>query len=136
MERSQFTWYRSYYEALRTLPAKDFKVAVLAICAYALDEEVPSLSGVPNSVFTLIRPTLDSGRNKAANRLNKRKTNQEQTDNKPEQTRKEKEGEGEREEESEREGENDMLKILPPGGGNRKSPAAGAFSDVFYLCTG
>lgn len=121
MERSQFTWYRSYYEALRTLPAKDFKVAVLAICAYALDEEVPSLSGVPNSVFTLIRPTLDSGRNKAANRLNKRKTNQEQT-------RKEKEGEGEREEESEREGEgeNDMLKILPPGGGNTKSPAAAA----------
>ena len=114
MERSQFTWYRSYYEALRTLPAKDFKVAVLAICAYALDEEVPSLSGVPNSVFTLIRPTLDSGRNKAANRLNKRKTNQEQTDNKPEQTRKEKEG------------ENDMLKILPPGGGNTKSPAAAA----------
>ena len=126
MERSQFTWYRSYYEALRTLPAKDFKVAVLAICAYALDEEVPSLSGVPNSVFTLIRPTLDSGRSKAANRLNKRKTNQEQTDNKPEQTRKEKEGEGEREEESEREGENDMLKILPPGGGNTKSPAAAA----------
>lgn len=126
MERSQFTWYRSYYEALRTLPAKDFKVAVLAICAYALDEEVPSLSGVPNSVFTLIRPTLDSGRNKAANRLNKRKTNQEQTDNKPEQTRKEKEGEGEREEESEREGENDMSKILPPGGGNTKSPAAAA----------
>ena len=126
MERSQFTWYRSYYEALRTLPAKDFKVAVLAICAYALDEEVPSLSGVPNSVFTLIRPTLDSGRNKAANRLNKRKTNQEQTDNKPEQTRKEKEGEGEREEESEREGENDMLKILPPGGGNTKSRAAAA----------
>lgn len=128
MERSQFTWYRSYYEALRTLPAKDFKVAVLAICAYALDEEVPSLSGVPNSVFTLIRPTLDSGRNKAANRLNKRKTNQEQTDNKPEQTSKEKEGEGEREEESEseREGENDMLKILPPGGGNTKSRAAAA----------
>ena len=114
MKREQFTWYRSYYEALRTLPAKDFKVAVLAICAYALDEEVPSLSGVPNSVFTLIRPTLDSGRNKAANRLKKQKTNQEQTDNKSEQTRKEKEG------------ENDMLKRLPPSGGNRKSPAAAA----------
>ena len=96
MKREQFTWYRSYYEALRTLPAKDFQIAVLAICAYALDEEVPDLSGVPNSVFTLIRPTLDSGRNKAANRLKKQKTNQEQTDNKPEQTRNEKEEEGER----------------------------------------
>ena len=139
MKREQFTWYRSYYEALRTLPAKDFKMAVLAICAYALDEEVPDLSGVPYSVFTLIRPTLDSGKIKAANRLNRRKTNreqsenktgtnEEQTDNKSEQTSKEKEGEGEREEESEREreGENDMLKILPPGGGNTKSPAATA----------
>lgn len=137
MKREQFTWYRSYYEALRTLPAKDFQIAVLAICAYALDEEVPDLSGVPYSVFTLIRPTLDSGKIKAANRANKRKTNreqsenkpgtnEEQTDNKPEQTRKEREGEGEREEESEREGENDMLKILPPGGGNTKSPAAAA----------
>lgn len=137
MKREQFTWYRSYYEALRTLPAKDFQIAVLAICAYALDEEIPDLSGVPYSVFTLIRPTLDSGKIKAANRANKRKTNreqsenksgtnEEQTDNKPEQTRKEKEGEGEREEESEREGENDMLKILPPGGGNTKSPAAAA----------
>lgn len=137
MKREQFTWYRSYYEALRTLPAKDFQIAVLAICAYALDEEVPDLSGVPYSVFTLIRPTLDSGKIKAANRANKRKTNreqngnktgtnEEQTDNKPEQTCKEKEGEGEREEESEREGENDMLKILPPGGGNTKSPAAAA----------
>ena len=137
MKREQFTWYRSYYEALRTLPAKDFQIAVLAICAYALDEEVPDLSGVPYSVFTLIRPPLDSGKIKAANRANKRKTNreqsenktgtnEEQTDNKPEQTRKEKEGEGEREEESEREGENDMLKILPPGGGNTKSPAAAA----------
>lgn len=137
MKREQFTWYRSYYEALRTLPAKDFQIAVLAICAYALDEEVPDLSGVPYSVFTLIRPTLDSGKIKAANRANKRKTNreqsenktgtnEEQTDNKMEQTRKEKEGEGEREEESEREGENDMLKILPPGGGNTKSPAAAA----------
>ena len=137
MKREQFTWYRSYYEALRTLPAKDFQIAVLAICAYALDEEIPDLSGVPYSVFTLIRPTLDSGKIKAANRANKRKTNreqsenksgtnEEQTDNKPEQTRKEREGEGEREEESEREGENDMLKILPPGGGNTKSPAAAA----------
>lgn len=139
MKREQFTWYRSYYEALRTLPAKDFQIAVLAICAYALDEEVPDLSGVPYSVFTLIRPTLDSGKIKAANRANKRKTNreqsenktgtnEEQTDNKLEQTRKEKEGEGEREEESEseRDGENDMLKILPPGGGNTKSRAAAA----------
>ena len=102
MERNQFTFYRSYRDALRALNAKDFKTVVLAICDYALDESEPCLSGVPHAVFTLIRPTLDSGRNKAANRQNKTKTKEEQNENKSEQTRKEKEGEKERERERER----------------------------------
>lgn len=100
MERNQFTFYRSYRDALRALNAKDFKAVVLAICDYALDESEPCLSGVPHAVFTLIRPTLDSGRNKAANRQNKTKTKEEQNENKSEQTRKEKEGEKEREKEN------------------------------------
>lgn len=95
MERNQFTFYRSYRDALRALNAKDFKAVVLAICDYALDESEPCLSGVPHAVFTLIRPTLDSGRNKAANRQNKTKTKEEQNENKSEQTRKEKEREKE-----------------------------------------
>lgn len=100
MERNQFTFYRSYRDALRALNAKDFKAVVLAICDYALDESEPCLSGVPHAVFTLIRPTLDSGRNKAANRQNKTKTKEEQNGNKSEQTNKEKEGEKEREKEN------------------------------------
>ena len=95
MERNQFTFYRSYRDALRALNAKDFKAVVLAICDYALDESEPCLSGVPCAVFTLIRPTLDSGRNKAANRQNKTKTKEEQSGNKSEQTSKEKEREKE-----------------------------------------
>ena len=91
MERNQFTFYRSYRDALRALNAKDFKAVVLAICDYALDESEPCLSGVPLAVFTLIRPTLDSGRNKAANRQNRIKTKKEQSGNKSEQTRKDKE---------------------------------------------
>lgn len=110
MKRDQFTFYRSYYEAIKTLPAKELKTALIAICAYALDEETPSLSGIANSVFALVRPTLDTGRKKAENRANKSersgkneelsKNNPEQTgtnENKQEQTRKEKEGEVERE---------------------------------------
>lgn len=151
MERKQFTWYRSYYDALKELPAEEFRDIVLAVCAYALDGEETELSGVARAIFTLIRPTLEVGRSKAENRSRTEQTSisaeqtgnrpeqtknkpeqtqnkRKQTGNKPEQTRKEKEGEGEREEESEseREGENDMLKILPPGGGNTKSPAATA----------
>lgn len=119
MERNQFTWYRSYYEAMKTLPAEDFKATVLAICDYALNETLPQLDGVPNAIFTLVRPTLDSGRNKAANRRNKpgqTRNTPEQTDNKPEQTRKEKEEE--REEEEEKEGENDssIPPVVPPSG--------------------
>lgn len=115
--RGQFTFYRSYYEALKVLPKKDQVSVVLAICAYALDEEDPVLSGVPLSVFTLIRPTLDAGRNKAKNRINKTKTNEEQSNNKTEQSHKEKEGE----KEVEKEGENDSY--LPPAPLSGGTPA-------------
>lgn len=123
MKRDQFTFYRSYYEAIKTLPAKELKTALVAICAYALDEEMPTLSGIANSVFALIRPTLDTGRKKAENRVNKSersRKNEEQSKNKPEQTgtngnRQEqtrKEKEGEREGEVER--EDDMSKSIIP----------------------
>ena len=131
MERNQFTFYRSYRDALRALPPKEFKAAVLAICDYALDEAEPDLTGIPYSVFILIRPTLDSGRIKAANRAKKTETNAEQKQNvkktKSKQTRKEKEGEGE----GEREKENDSSPpIVPPDGLAALSPALrGAVED-------
>ena len=143
MERKQFTWYRSYYDALKELPAEEFRDIVLAVCAYALDGEEAELSGVARAIFTLIRPTLEVGRSKAENRSrveqtplsaeqtgnkpeqtknkpeqtqNKRK----QTDNKPEQTRKEKEKEKEREKEREKESENDSYCSPPPPSGPKR----------------
>ena len=133
MERKQFTWYRSYYDALKELPAEEFRDIVLAVCAYALDGEEPELSGVARAIFTLIRPTLEVGRSKAENRSRAEQTSlsaeqtgnrpeqtknkpeqtqnkRKQTDNKPEQTRKEKEKEKEREKES----ENDSYCSPPP----------------------
>ena len=146
MERKQFTWYRSYYDALKELPAEEFRDIVLAVCAYALDGDEPELSGVARAIFTLIRPTLEVGRSKAENRSraeqtsisaeqtgnspeqtknkpeqtqNKRKqtgNKPEQTRNKPEQTRKEKEKEKEREKES----ENDSYCSPPPPSGPKR----------------
>lgn len=139
MERKQFTWYRSYYDALKEIPAEEFRAIVLAVCAYALDGEEPELSGVARAIFTLIRPTLEVGRSKAENRSraeqtslsaeqdsnkreqteNKRKqtdNKRKQTDNKPEQTRKEKEKEKEREKES----ENDSYCSPPPPSGPKR----------------
>lgn len=146
MERKQFTWYRSYYDALKEIPAEEFRAIVLAVCAYALDGEEPELSGVARAIFTLIRPTLEVGRSKAENRSraeqtplsaeqdsnkreqtenkreqteNKRKqtdNKRKQTENKPEQTRKEKEKEEEREKES----ENDSYCSPPPPSGPKR----------------
>ena len=95
MERKQFTWYRSYYDALKEIPAEEFRAIVLAVCAYALDGEEPELSGVARAIFTLIRPTLEVGRSKAENRSRAEQTSlsaeqdsnkREQAENKPEQT--------------------------------------------------
>ena len=139
MERKQFTWYRSYYDALKELPAEEFRVIVLAVCAYALDGEEAELSGVARAIFTLIRPTLEVGRSKAENRSRTEQTSisaeqtgnrpeqtknkpeqtqnkRKQTDNKPEQTRKEKEKEKEREKES----ENDSYCSPPPPSASKR----------------
>lgn len=139
MERKQFTWYRSYYDALKEIPAEEFRAIVLAVCAYALDGEEPELSGVARAIFTLVRPTLEVGRSKAENRSRAEQTSlsaeqdsnkreqaenkpeqtenkRKQTDNKPEQTRKEKEKEKEREKES----ENDSYCSPPPPSGPKR----------------
>lgn len=92
MERKQFTWYRSYYDALKELPAEEFRDIVLAVCAYALDGEEPELSGVARAIFTLIRPTLEVGRSKAENpqpggtNVTLRRTNRQQAGTNEKQT--------------------------------------------------
>lgn len=64
--RSQYTFYRSYFDAIQRLPKKDQSAIILAVCAYALYETEPSgLSATASACFALIRPTLDAGRRKA-----------------------------------------------------------------------
>ena len=65
MKRSQFTFYRSFYEALRTLPKSARLAAYEAITAYALDGEAPELHGAAATAFLLVKPVLDSARAKA-----------------------------------------------------------------------
>lgn len=64
--RKQFTFYRSYFEAIQDLGQKDQTAVLMAVCAYALDGTEPKLSGSASAVFKVIRPTLDAGRRKAA----------------------------------------------------------------------
>lgn len=109
--RKQFTFYRSYYDAIRMLPKKDRADVLLAVCAYALDGEKPDLNGTASAIFTLILPTLDVSRRKSENgsrggktkqTASKPQANSEQGEN-PSEKEKEKEGEIEIEKEVENE---------------------------------
>ena len=106
MKRGQFTFYRSYYEALKKLSKRDREQAIMAICAYALDEETLPLTGGASVVFLLVKPTLDSARKKASSGQkggSKPEANAKQTGSKPEANDKQTASEGEKEKEGEKE---------------------------------
>ena len=67
MERSQFTFYRSFFEAIRELNPDEQAAAYNAICAYALDGEITELFGPAKAVFLLAKPNLDNSRRKSEN---------------------------------------------------------------------
>jgi hypothetical protein len=64
--RKQFTFYRSYYEAVLMLPDTKRLGVWEALIAYALDHKMPqNLDPMQKMAFMLIKPTLDSGWDKA-----------------------------------------------------------------------
>ena len=85
IERKQFTFYKSYYDAISELPKKDQANLILAVCAYALYEIEPKgLSIAASTAFKLIKPTLDAGRRKAENGSMKGKSSEKQSGSKAE----------------------------------------------------
>ena len=85
--RQQFTFYRSFWDAIQELPPKDKNAVLCAICEYALDGTAPPLTGAQKAVFTIIRPILDSAAKKAeSGRIggSKSKANSKQTESKTE----------------------------------------------------
>lgn len=125
MERSQFTFYRSYYEALKKLPKKDREAAVMAICEYALNGQESTLSGIASVVFSLVKPTLNSGRKKAESGKrggSKNAASVKQSESKPEAKSKQEHhaSEIEREIEIEIEKEYECISPDPPNRGQKK----------------
>ena len=103
MERDQFTFYRSFWEALKVLPKKDQLPFVTAICTYVFEGESKPLTGQASASFLLVKPILDKASKKAANGKrggSKPKANRKQTESNIEGEI-EVEGEVEREKESE-----------------------------------
>lgn len=70
MNRTQFTFYESFFKAAARIRKKADRCAAYdAICAYALYGTIPSMEDMPDAAaiaFELIRPTLDASRKKAA----------------------------------------------------------------------
>ena len=111
--RNQFTFYRSYYDAIQALSKRDQSALILAVCAYAIYETEPKgLSNAAYTAFNLIKPTLDSGRKKDESGAlggqasgkpseSKPQANGKQSGSKPQANRKQ--GENAREKEGEKE---------------------------------
>ena len=70
MERTQFTFYESFYRAISRIKNDSDRAATYdAICAYALYGTMPDLETLPDASaisFELIKPNLDASRKKAA----------------------------------------------------------------------
>lgn len=120
-QRKQFTFYRSYWEAMENLPDADMTAVLKAVIKYALDEVEPDgLESVQKAFFLLVKPTLDSSRKKAANGRLGGKANGKQNASKKEAKHNQPDSEKEKENEREIEIENECYKR-----------AYGEFNNVF-----
>lgn len=109
MQRTQFTFYESFYKAVKRIKDPESRAqAYDAICAYALYGQEPNLDSFSDFsaiAFELIKPNLDSSRKKAENGKaggsKKQNKSKKEANKKQEQIESEKENEDEKEKEKE-----------------------------------
>lgn len=69
MQRNQFTFYSSFWEAIEKLPTNKEKLqAFQMLCDYALNQTEPELNGKSSSaatVFRMARPILERAHRRA-----------------------------------------------------------------------
>ena len=66
MERKQFTFYRSFFNAMSEMSMEERGIAVSWVCEFALDGvPPPEMRGNQKIYRDLVQPVLESGRNKA-----------------------------------------------------------------------
>lgn len=73
-KKESFVFYRSFFEALQDLKDKERLKVYDAICDLALNEKDTKLSGIPKTIFTLIRPQILSNTKKYVDGKKRRKT--------------------------------------------------------------
>lgn len=104
--RDQYTFYRSFWDAMRVLPKKEQLSFVTAICAYVFDDEETELTGGASAAFMLVRPVLDKASKRASSGRvggSKREANVKQIASKTRANGKQTTSDKEREKEVERE---------------------------------
>ncbi len=79
-----FTFYKSYFESLVSLPEEDQAKLLRAIVYYVFKDENPELDGILSALWILMKPNLDTSKSRSLNPQNKNKTKQKQNKNKKE----------------------------------------------------
>lgn len=67
MPKDSFIFYRSFYEASKDLKDKDRAKLYDAICEKSLNDKDIQLTGISNSMFTLIKPQIEANNKKYEN---------------------------------------------------------------------
>jgi len=71
--RDSFIFYRSFYESITHLP-EDLQLQIYkAISSYSLAFKDVKLEGIPNAIFTLIKPQLEANRKRYLNGIKEKK---------------------------------------------------------------
>lgn len=83
--RDSFIFYRSFFEATKTLTTEQAADLYYAICSYALDRKELELDDVQKALFSLIKPQLDANHKRWENGCKKK-----QNVSKPQAKRKQK----------------------------------------------
>lgn len=80
--RESIVFYRSFYEAIKELPAEEFRNAVMAIMEYGLNDSEIDTSGVAKAILIMAKPQIDKNNKRYENGLRggtKPKQNQNET---------------------------------------------------------
>lgn len=142
MDRTQFTFYASFYKAISRIKDDAARAkAYDAICQYALygtEEDIDSLPDMAAIAYELIKPNLDASRKKAENGKlggkNKQSKSKTEANGKQEQKANKKEKEKENKKENEIEEENEIEKesyISTPR--KRDTPAKESFGQYGWV---
>lgn len=70
VKRDSFIFYKSFHDAIKTLPDNERLEVMDAIMMYAIDGQNVDLNGITKSIFTLIKPQIDANNKRFKNGKN------------------------------------------------------------------